>query len=866
MKIEIKISNTYIDITNNINGLIQEDLRLDEALDSATFSFITKEVRFSKNIAPLTPCKITDDNGVVTFWLCSSKMHKIGTNNIYSHQVDLIETVKYLQYLYIGSKAFSVIEGKENYNQSKDRLRILADLVYENSGIKIDTTMCNNLTEVRKYQFEAGYYFFDCCLEIMKNEGCLPVLLEGSGSYDYALSYKNIESLESNQAIHLQDYIELNMEQSSEDYCENIITEMPEVIDRDTIQTVILSCRSTEDYIITDNACLVLPEKIEQVVSLHIKLPGNTAPCLKLPVSRTNNLSDIYNKDIILTADSKKWIDDYISNTSLANKIKSWIDSYNAGYDEFIVSKRGNFIYLSLWNSKDWESITVDDWTSVGVLNKKNWDLLEVDLQPAYIYFEEDRNTISGFYNTKDSAFMSKYMFGEKGPFFKNLALTPAFESDLKTKYIRADLYVDFEDKAKSLSNYSDVLYNDRYHILYLGSNKKVLDSYSPLDYIYKVRYIPKSPIMASEKKSITPSNESKWKVSAKSYNNGSSVIDYNQLVPAMRKSVNMLGLVQTTISTIYNYKVGTRLDKGYIITKRSIYRIVSGHKVIQSYIYGLCDNFQQIASAIGIRTQYEATNVPKTGLIDRFILLEATLSLGKNKQSDAMLMLEVNPVGTTTFLYKGCTLMETNNMTYISCSTIDNFTFDTSKEPGSGAYNKNQPASYANTDGYQHSYNFQIGYFPDEVSLSVLNALPYISDWIRPIVRNNFVSLGTKIVHKDPRERLIFIIKPTESGQKPVSPTKGQNPKITGSLEQDSTGAFDYLSFQIENLNGFSVEANIEVYCDNRLYDMYVTEIRAGYGYRNGYEVQSRNCRIRVTFKSPRLNEDLVASLNITR
>lgn len=772
MKIEIKISGLYIDITNNIDSLIQDDLRLDEALDSATFNFITKNDLFSKNIASFTPCKITDDNGVITFWLCSSKMHKLGTNNIYSHQVDLIETVKYLQCLYIGSKAFSVIEGKENYNQSKDRLRILADLVYENSGVKIDVSACNNLTEVRKYQFESGYYFYDCCLEIMKNEGCLPVLLEGSGAYDYALSYKNIEALETSQVVHLQDYIELDMDQSTEDYCENIITEMPEVIDRDNIQTVILSCRSTEDYIITDNACLILPEKIEQVVSLHIKLPGNTAPCLRLPVSRASNLSSQYDDDTILTADSIKWVDAYISDSILVETLKNWINSYNAGYDEFIVSKRGNYIYLSLWNSKEWESITNEDWTSVGVLNKKNWDLLEVNLQPAYIYYEEDKNVIGGFYNTKDSTFINKYMFGEKGPFFKNLALTPAFEDDLKTKYIRADLYVDFEEKAKSLSSYADILYNDSYHIIYLGSNKKALDNYSPLAYTYKVRYIPKSPIMAIEKKSIAPTNESNWKKSTRSYNNGASAIDFNQLIPAMKKSVNMLGLIQTTISTIYDYALGTRLDKGYIITKRSIYRIVSGHKVIQCYIYGLCDNFHQIASAIGIRTQYEATNVPKTGIIDRYIFVEAPLSIN-NDYSDMMLTLEVNPIGTDYLLYKGCTFMEINGTSYISCSAIDNFSFDTSKEYGNESYYKNQPANYAEKDGYQYSYEFRIGYFPD-ANLTILNTLPYVMSAVRPVVTNNYISLGTKIVHKDPRERLIFIIKPNGKGQTlkpPINP-----------------------------------------------------------------------------------------------
>lgn len=101
------------------------DERIDQVLDSGTFSFLSRD--FTNAIEPFTRCIIKVINskygmydGCLSFF-CTSNCNKYLTvDGLYYHEVQLYEPTKLLECLILGTKAFSHVEGKSNYNSNYD--------------------------------------------------------------------------------------------------------------------------------------------------------------------------------------------------------------------------------------------------------------------------------------------------------------------------------------------------------------------------------------------------------------------------------------------------------------------------------------------------------------------------------------------------------------------------------------------------------------------------------------------------------------------------------------------------------------------------------------------------------------------------
>ena len=106
--------------------------------------------------------------------------------------------------------------------------------------------------------------------------------------------------------------------------------------------------------------------------------------------------------------------------------------------------------------------------------------------------------------------------------------------------------------------------------------------------------------------------------------------------------------------------------------------------------------------------------------------------------------------------------ILETEGQRLFVCQTIDNYAFDTQKTDSSAEnYYLNKIVGYSDSDAYQTNYAEIVIATINDYSLGTLNYLPLIS--------NDKINVVTKVfknknIYKDPRERLIFVIKHTGS------------------------------------------------------------------------------------------------------
>ena len=280
---QAKITIGDFDITSSVESPVTINERLDEVLDSATFTLIVKEKTkqqaqyipfnkmFTKVIEPFTLCHITssiNDN----YYFASSECQKIINTTKYMHSVTLYELTKKLETYILGSKAFSHIDDRTDYNTDYDRIRIIVELMNDKyfESILLDSSIQSRFTKEREYSFGPGTTMFDALKEIMANENCIPKLTyDGT---DYILSYDDLDLVkETNYQEFDTELIEaIQSSQSVDEYCSEVETEMSDVMGSKEPTSVIVSARGEEDIFTKDTACLLLPSNIDTIKSIEI--------------------------------------------------------------------------------------------------------------------------------------------------------------------------------------------------------------------------------------------------------------------------------------------------------------------------------------------------------------------------------------------------------------------------------------------------------------------------------------------------------------------------------------------------------------------------------------------------------------------
>ena len=211
-----------------------------------------------------------------------------------------------------------------------------------------------------------------------------------------------------------------------------------------------------------------------------------------------------------------------------------------------------------------------------------------------------------------------------------------------------------------------------------------------------------------------------------------------------------MQGLPITTIYSKDNIDVGVRLEDGYVISKQSTYKMTD-KMIYSSYVYNLSPNYQQIAAAIGVDTQYEATNLPQTGIVTRFIELQPVGTISSNLDLYLILKVDTN----ARYISKPIQNLEVDRNKVLICEAFDNYCFDNAVS-GEGAYRTNKSVSYADAFNTIERYAYLCLGTLKNTSLEILDELPYL-DSSNYLERDKLIN---KKIYKDSRERLVFVIK----------------------------------------------------------------------------------------------------------
>ncbi len=757
-----KITIGGYDVTSYVESPISITQRLDEVLDSASFS-IVYEYKSGNNpniqiapkpavdvlmstIEPFTLCSI-EGNYTNNYYYASSECQKVitTTHEAYIHKVTLYELTKRLETYILGSKAFSIIQGKSNYNTDYDRIRIIYNLMAQkyNFLYTLDGSMNSRFTLEREYSFGPGTTMFDALKEIMANENCIP-RLEYDGE-SYILTYDDLNLV--GESTTLNNIESVTITQNVDEYCSEIETELSEASGSTSPSTVLLAATGVDDVITADNACLVLPTKIDTVTKLEI--------VGKNLLIATNDWFVTYNCE--LTDDNIKTINDNsnVMNVTTLHSVMEQIlgtvvaDSfYNNSIPNKGYSKQAGFVigaigysqvvvggkYATYNEAKTEETTPNLEFTRTGdnsvditdyLLNKEQYDLLEAKTQPKYLYYEHGTNIIGGFNQRANDTFWMSLIYGKVTSFMTSMIV------------------------------------DNNGHFAKTASGNG-----SALPVVFRVTYYPLAPLFARVEKDTMPNN-----ISSRSFNNGASSIDFNQLMPQMEKSVNLLGLEVRTITCRCNVPLGSNTQYGYVISKTLNYRIYND-QVLDTITYICSDNKQLVAQAVSRATQYEATNLPQTGIIDRYVYFETARSISSYANPYLLICRENDDED---IVAKPLICLTNGKYKYGIVEAEDNYSIGTRlvKSEQSGYY-ANTPVKYADENNYRETYRF---YFLDpnlsydsvsnivDSRIDFFASLPHYpktNDTTHGTYGKN-APLGSHLVYKDPRERLIFVIKFTQ-------------------------------------------------------------------------------------------------------
>lgn len=756
--IVIKIDG--FDITNCVESPITINERLDEVLDSSTFTLIVSKKPsvfpkyipfnklFTKAIEPFTLCQINSSLYGNKYYYASSECKKLMYTDKYMHSVTLYELTKRLETFILGSKSFSHISNVTNYNSDYHRIRIITELMNDkyNVNITLSNALESKFTKEREYSFGAGTTMFDALKEIMANTNCIPrVDYDGT---NLILTYDDIDVLTNGDLVNFDDELieSIDSTQSVDEYCTEVETEMSDVCGSLDPTSVVVSARGQEDVFTKDTACLVLPSNVDSIKSIEILSNVYTANndgayiktglTMSSKIYSTINGTLIYSYSTLATTimddfgnDVWQEVNDIIINQyGASTAAKFTLAALNTGtiaigFKKAVYDDSGDDITEYLSYSASNEPFDITNY----LLNQEQYQLLEVLKQPYYIYYTHGGNQINGFYNVQNDDFWKSLIYGTTPSFMSLVMLTP----DKKFGYV----------------NSADII----------GK-------------VFKVTYYPISELYVRQSKT----NETPKYVTARSYNNGSSSVDFKQLMPEIEKNANLLGLEMKTITSVQNLPVGTKTQYGYIINKSMNFNITN-NQVITSIVYNCSSNNKIIAEALSRATQYEATNLPLTGVITRHIDLSVSYNELKEAglvDSSGLFYLYIKDYN----LAKPLTIMDTLDETIMICETLDNYAFDNKVEKGENNYYKNMPVAYSDSNNFQKTYNLELVLADTEsltqselvnekVTYPVLDALPNVTSEealggssVKKLILNS-----SKLVYKDSRERLIFNIRVEE-------------------------------------------------------------------------------------------------------
>lgn len=610
------------DLTNNVVDLpiIQE--RKDGAIASGTM-----KVMLQRKMPLINEYfKITIGNAE-RYFIGNSKSSKyLPKQDVYFHDVELLDGIAVLSNFMVGSKAFSTTgRNVKDYH----KLRIASHLAYEYRGafsktsneviIRFDNELIFN--QEKEYFFGAGTTLLDVVNEVMKTYNRVPrVRFENEFTTDGTIifvedtEYRHtnipviiIDSEEVSSTINYDldnsklESVEYN--QNWENYCKDLVIEASNVIDRDVpLKLVSVTPRALNDTfkLTKDTARIILPTKCERITS--IKLRGK----IKAESGRIYLNNQIRSDIESYYQEQGITVPNQINLKNLKTRLESgWLQHLCDILEPYGLDNA--FWYLELYPDTDTttpyisansDSSTVGD--SSGAFNfidnclpSQVYAALPPNEQTKCCYYDNGGNSIEGINGYYKNDFINKYILGE-------------------TSYPM--IYYLAHDYIGSYINQNDSNDAITYNFQVRPASTNIFD------YLFDIEYIAITNPIIKQGKTIDPLNEVKYQPVSKSYSMGANFIDYNKLATSMIETCNQSGDVELTLNVVTDDIITTNKKIIYDDVEWYITSLIAEYKrkAPINYVLNLNRSYSKVAESIGIDSQYNETKLPLNMIIER--------------------------------------------------------------------------------------------------------------------------------------------------------------------------------------------------------------------------------------------------------
>ena len=751
-KIEIYLNSQWQDISSNIdtNKKISIVTRCDEAFPTGN---LIAWLERDKNIPPYTPLKITYFNNSTEMYCCSSTYKRYLANpQLYIHEIELLDKSAWMSCWILGSKNFSCqTEWPEDW---KKMYKIYA-LMTQKYGITYSRVGWDTkFTQNQEFTFEPGRTMYDAYCEIMGTYNCKPVITEWKPEKnEFTIGYKDL-TVSTEYAINLNNVLYEEMRQGVDTYCKYLESEVANVIDHDlTLVVSNLSCRSDSVQMSADELRLYLPTKIESIDkfkviydnSLHFSFykidkykyfsqfidPNNGDALIGISVGDVKSLYDWFG---YTKPDNGNNIED-----SILYKLFMLIN------EEFPEDVPYNVVY-------DWRfQLNINDDTDyidfiwVG-MDGQYGDYAPFKVNATDLILEETQ------YNCLEPKDMPKYCYFKSGDYVID-GLNLRYKDDLWNKILGNTEY-NFLHQINTNKYTIDVNYTHPSDTTsYVHFMLSVAKETNPLNVMFEVEYYPIVDMLVKDSKDIIPLNESNYKPIARSYNNGANFIELNRLDYSLNKTNDFTGLEELTLEYSLANGVTAPVPGQFINYKGAKWYIASCNRIMSidddEVVINLVRDYNKIADAIGVKTQFESTKLPLNNVIDRHILVSTDEQLIFS--NNTYLMLNVNGKR----LFKNATLLTAGKGVYAVVEMLDQYAFErVATRVENTDYAVVNYVPYGNTKNEISKCNFSLVEINRNLSLEESYKLPNYDGYYLEKVKFENVT-----IYKDARERLIFTI-----------------------------------------------------------------------------------------------------------
>ena len=707
-----KINN--IDVTNNVLvNTFSYMKRIDDVFGTGSFNFESKDIDY--NIPPYSVLTIDND-----YFLCNSEATYHFGKQSWFHNVSIIEATSVLSRFLVGSKSFSVTGTNK---KDKDKIKILLDLINQKYNVNITfPKLINIFTKEIEYVFTAGTTLFDALNEIAKNYNYRIYVKKIEGN-NIEIDYINLTNLQV-ESINSNNLLSKTKIQNAENYCKFLESEATNVVDTTNTTIVDNIYPSAGDIKLSEDTYLLkLPTPVFKVKRLWANLSGYLQTFLT------------YNQVLAESQTVKtygEWCELY----------PDLIELYNLYYKKYAPN-------WELFKSQYWSAYGYDltpesphgqiaqtprielDLTD-RLKSKEQYDLVEDQYKPEYIYYSLGSNIIDGFNVFYKNDFWNTIIGESKKPFVLRIGLESTEHQGLS--------YGGF-----TLSQF-----------LVKAPEGKIFET------TYGVEYYPISnPFLLNTKKD-TPDNEVEYKKYALSYGKSSNYVDFDKIYNSMNIENQSMGKVEMVIEIdvtakdfLYPYrKVNVEGKEWYVSNIQ--YRITPTQSI---GTLNLVQNYNKIADVISLNSQYNTTKNPLQNIIERPIFFE-TDSTFEFTQGKTLIMIEsINKDNLTiSNLAFSPIILQQNGEKYLYIQMQDQYSAGTRVINVANKTDvfKVEDVPYVDSNNEVVSYRLRLLNL-ETINYEVAKNLPMPpTDW--GFYWENLS--GTILVYKDAREKLTFTIK----------------------------------------------------------------------------------------------------------